>query len=83
MGILMKFVRGATSFEDIRTVNSTVHQSFKAACYAMGILQDDKEWVNCINEAANWASGNQLHHLFATILFYCEMAGPKKFWIST
>ena len=53
-------VKGCTSYEDIRTVAGVVHATFKEACQAMGFLDDDNEWIECVNEAANWATGTQL-----------------------
>jgi hypothetical protein len=37
--------------EDIRTLNGIVYTSYKAACEALGFLDDEKEWLDCINEA--------------------------------
>ena len=51
MRMLLNVVQGCTSFEDIRTVNGVVHTSYKAACEALGFLDDDKEWLECTNEA--------------------------------
>jgi hypothetical protein len=55
--MLLNVVKGCTSFEDIRTVNGIEYPTFKEACRALGFLDDDKEWIDCINEAAIWASG--------------------------
>jgi len=59
-----------------------VHPTFKAACKAMGFLDDDNEWIECINEAAEWATRTQLRQLFATILTHCEVTEPKLLWES-
>ena len=42
MRMLLNVVKGCTSFEDIRTVNGVVHTSYKAACEALGCLDEDK-----------------------------------------
>ncbi|XP_028801370.1 uncharacterized protein LOC114756588 [Neltuma alba] len=55
--ILITKVRGPTSYEDIRTVNGVLYPSFRAACYALGLLDDDNEYINGIKEASLWASG--------------------------
>ncbi|CAL4917033.1 unnamed protein product [Urochloa decumbens] len=80
--MLLNTAKGCTSFEDIRTVNGVVHSSYKSACHALGFLNDDNEWIECIKEASNWASGMQLRQLFATILCNCEITNPKRFWES-
>ncbi|XP_028752798.1 uncharacterized protein LOC114712429 [Neltuma alba] len=55
--ILITKVRGPTSYEDIRTVNGVLYPNFQAACYALGLLDDDNEYINGIKEASLWASG--------------------------
>ncbi|GKB15347.1 ATP-dependent DNA helicase PIF1-like protein [Tanacetum coccineum] len=64
---------GATSFEKLMTVNKQVYTTFKAACFAHGLLNDDKEWTHAIAEASFWALGPQLCDLFVTILLFCEL----------
>jgi len=49
---LLNYCKGPTSFEDIKTVNNVVLKTFKDACYAMGLINDDKEHVDVIKEAA-------------------------------
>ena len=58
--MLLHIIRGAQSYKDLRTVNSTVHDSFKLACSELGLLDDDNEWDNAISEASSWATGHQL-----------------------
>jgi hypothetical protein len=41
----MPFIKGSKSFEDLRTVNGQVHPTFKAACLALGLLEDDNQWI--------------------------------------
>ena len=52
--MLLNTVKGCTSFEDIRTINGVVHPTYKSACKALGFLDDDSEWIECINEASSW-----------------------------
>lgn len=65
---LLTVVPGATSFEDLRTVDGVVCPTFQAACLARGLLEDDNEWELCLEEAAVMQTGHQLRQLFATIL---------------
>ena len=83
MRMLLNTKKGCTSFEDIRTVNGVVHPTYKSACQALGFLDDDSEWIECINEASSWGSGTQLRQLFTTILCHCEVTSPKMLWDST
>ncbi|XP_071719195.1 uncharacterized protein [Rutidosis leptorrhynchoides] len=54
--ILLNKVKGPTCYEDIRTVNNQVHDTFKEACYALGLLEDDREYVASIKETHEVAS---------------------------
>uniref|UniRef100_A0A2N9HBP6 ATP-dependent DNA helicase n=1 Tax=Fagus sylvatica TaxID=28930 RepID=A0A2N9HBP6_FAGSY len=82
MRMLLNVIKGPRSFQEIRTVNNVLHPTFRSACYALGLLDDDKEWHEALNHASHWASGKQLRELFVTILIFCEVADPYKLWIS-
>ncbi|GJY94110.1 DNA helicase [Tanacetum coccineum] len=78
--ILLSHQKGCTSFEDIRTVNGRVYETFRAACDALGLLGDDKEWDIAIKEASFSSTASQLRSLFAQILIFCDVADPIKLW---
>jgi hypothetical protein len=40
----------------------------------------DKELYNACDEAAVWATSNQLHQLFVTMLLYCEVSDEYAFF---
>ncbi|XP_060969776.1 uncharacterized protein LOC115713282 [Cannabis sativa] len=82
MRMMLNFVKGCTSYESIRTVNGVTYSTFKGACYALGLLDDDKEWIDCLTEATLWATGNELRHLFVTILINCQVSDVTKLWKS-
>jgi len=65
---LLTVVRGAKSFDDLRTLDGVVYPTFQAACLAHGLLEDDNEWEQCLEEAAVMQTGQQLRQLFATII---------------
>ncbi|XP_061347924.1 uncharacterized protein LOC133293370, partial [Gastrolobium bilobum] len=48
---LLNFQRGCTSYEDLRTINGVVFPTFKDACYSLGLLVDDNEYIDAIKEA--------------------------------
>nr|XP_029145225.1 uncharacterized protein LOC112718243 [Arachis hypogaea] len=81
--LLLNCVRGPTCYEDIRTIDGVVYSSFKDACYARGLLDDDKEYVEAIVEASYWGSGTYLRNLFATLLFSNSMDRPEHVWEET
>ncbi|XP_074373675.1 uncharacterized protein LOC141714026 [Apium graveolens] len=83
MRMLLNVVKGSTSFECIRTVNGVTYKTFKAAYYALGLLDDDKEWIDCLNEAAIWVTDYELRNLFITILIYCQVSDASQLWKNT
>ncbi|XP_028752703.1 uncharacterized protein LOC114712351 [Neltuma alba] len=81
--LLLTTVRGPTSFDDIKTVDGMVHDTFKSACFVLGLLQDDNEYITAIKEAAIWASGIQLRRLFVSMLLCCSLQQPDIVWKET
>lgn len=47
-------MKGPTCYEDKKTVGDDIKESFKEACYARGLLDDDKEFIDGIVEASHW-----------------------------
>ena len=78
--LLLTAVRGPTSFEYLRTVVGTLYPTFQAACVALGLLDDDSEWIDCLAEASVFAGGPQLRALFVTALVYGTVADPVALW---
>ncbi|KAI9103581.1 hypothetical protein K1719_023204 [Acacia pycnantha] len=66
--ILLTKVKGPSSYEAIRTVDGAVHPTYRAACIALGLLDDDCEFVAALKEASMWAAGRSLRTMFVTIL---------------
>ncbi|KAJ0604200.1 putative DNA helicase Pif1, P-loop containing nucleoside triphosphate hydrolase [Helianthus annuus] len=81
--ILLNKVRGPKSFEDIRTVNGELFPTFKDACYAMGLLDDDNEYVEAIKEASFDGHCRYLRALFATMLLTNTITRPEFVWDKT
>ena len=78
--ILLMTVKGAQSYEDVRTYNGIIYPTFRAACNARGLLGNDQEWYHAFDEAAAWATSAQLRQLFVTMLLYCEVADEFAFF---
>ena len=77
---LLTVVKGATSFEHLRTVDGVTHPTFHAACLALGLLENDNEWIQCLEEAGDMQTGHQLRNLFGVILLFCSPAEPAALW---
>ncbi|KAK1424399.1 hypothetical protein QVD17_19728 [Tagetes erecta] len=81
--ILLNKVKGPRSFEEIRTVNGELCSTFRDACYSYGLLNDDKEYIDAIEEASFSATGYYLRFLFATMLMSESISRPEDVWEKT
>ncbi|XP_022003285.1 uncharacterized protein LOC110900724 [Helianthus annuus] len=81
--ILLNKVVGPKSFEDICTVNGQVFPTFRDACYARGLLDDDKVYIEAIKEAYYTGSGYYLRNMFTTMLASNELSRPEHVWENT
>lgn len=80
MRMLLNIVTGLTCYVDIRTVNGVCYETFKAACVAHVLLEDDNEWNEAILKGCQWASPLFLREMFTTLLLFCEISNPSQFW---
>ncbi|PAA80832.1 hypothetical protein BOX15_Mlig019542g1 [Macrostomum lignano] len=78
--LLLVNVPGPTSFESLRTVDGVLLPTFKAACQARGLLEDDNHWRLCLREAAETRMPVALRRLFAAILAHGDPSDPLKLW---
>ncbi|XP_076908503.1 uncharacterized protein LOC143565407 [Bidens hawaiensis] len=81
--VLINRVKGPKSFEEIRIVNGQTYNTFRDACYALGLLDDDTEYIEGIEEASLSGSGDYLRSLFATMLSTDSLSRPEHVWNST
>jgi hypothetical protein len=54
--MLLNYVKGATSYDHLQTMDGTNYDTFKNACIAMGVFTDDNEWHQALEKAGLWAS---------------------------
>ncbi|CEI95748.1 hypothetical protein RMCBS344292_09927 [Rhizopus microsporus] len=78
--LLLISVRGPKSFEDIRTVNEILYPTFRKACVALHLVEDDREWDRCFAEARRFATGANLRRLFVTALLQSQLNNPLALW---
>ncbi|XP_054275666.1 uncharacterized protein LOC128994867 [Macrosteles quadrilineatus] len=50
--LLLHTVRGPTSFDDLKTVDGELQETFQSACRALGLSEDDVCWEATMREAA-------------------------------
>ena len=75
--LLLKNRMGATSFDELKTVEDVMCPDFHSACIALGLCEDDKEWFECLNEAREVSCAPSIRHLFCTILLQCAPSSPE------
>ncbi|OIT19966.1 hypothetical protein A4A49_63775, partial [Nicotiana attenuata] len=81
--MLLNVIRGPKSYEDLRKINNHEHLTFRDACYALGLLDDDKQYVDAIKEASHWGMASYLRQLFAMLLLSNSMSRPEYVWEAT
>ena len=79
--LLLLHVPGATCFEDIRKVEGIQFSTFHEAAVERKLMQDDKEWHNCLAELELICTDIDLiRNTFVMILCYSEPSSPAKLW---
>jgi len=77
---LLTVMKGPTSFKDLRTVDGVLYPTFRDTCIARGLLEDDGEWVTCLEDASQMQTGTSLRQLFSSLLLFCSPTHPDKLW---
>uniref|UniRef100_A0A0R0KGC4 ATP-dependent DNA helicase n=1 Tax=Glycine max TaxID=3847 RepID=A0A0R0KGC4_SOYBN len=75
--------KGLTTFEDIRTIANVQYPTYREACFVVGFLQDDREFVEAIKEAKDWGTTHYLRKLFVLILLTGTMNKLEEVWDQT
>ena len=79
--MLLHIVRGPKSFEDLKTVNGVVCETYQKACILLGIFEDDSQIEATFEEAHSiTTNGDQLRHIFVTLLVHAMPADPLALW---
>lgn len=79
--MLLIKVRGPTSFEALQTVNGVCYPNFRDACKEYGLLDDDKEWHEMIDQCAAGGLPPQIRQLFVHIIMNCKVIDLGNLWI--
>ncbi|XP_045823935.1 uncharacterized protein LOC123916509 [Trifolium pratense] len=80
MRLLLNVQVGCKSFEDIRTVDNHVYDTYREACGELQLLADDRQFIDCIDELSILGSGYHLRKVFAVLLVASSMSDPLKVW---
>ncbi|GJU72026.1 ATP-dependent DNA helicase PIF1-like protein [Tanacetum coccineum] len=66
--MLLNKVKGATGWESFKEYDNVVYNTYKEACFARGLLDGDKEYINGIIEASEWGMGEYLRKHFVMLI---------------
>ncbi|CAK8537344.1 unnamed protein product [Lathyrus sativus] len=86
--MMLTVVKGPTTYDNIHKVGGTQYFSFRDACFAMGFLEDDNEFILAIKEESEWGSSEILRKLFFIMLLsgvvnrLCHVLNNTWTWIS-
>ena len=80
--LLLNEVTGPTSFHDLREYNGEVFETYRTACLARGLLENDQHLHQALEEASVTQSPSNLRSLFAIILTACEPSNPIELWMN-
>ncbi|XP_031116687.1 uncharacterized protein LOC116020348 [Ipomoea triloba] len=72
--VLMRETIGQSMF------NGWFEANKRDACYARGLLDDDKEYIDAIKEASYWSSAHSMRKLFVTLLTSNSFNRPETVW---
>jgi len=78
--VLLNHVKGATSYQNLRTVNGEILPSFREAAERRGLMEADNSLDECLTECALWNMPSSQRRLFAIILIFCEPSDVRGLW---
>lgn len=70
--LLLKYKKGPTSFDNLRTVDGTLHPTFQDACVALHLIENDYVWIKTMEEAVEVKMPTALRDLFGSIIIHCH-----------
>jgi len=80
MRVLFTIQKGFFDYAIIRIVNEQTFNTYEEASYALGLLKDDKEFIDAIKEASVLAYGHELRRLFVSLLYMNTMSKSEVVW---
>jgi hypothetical protein len=78
--LLLLHRRGATSWDDLKTVEGNVLDTFRAAAEAAGLIDTDENFELTLQAAADEKMPEQLRKFFSHLLLTCAVAEPLQLW---
>lgn len=74
--MLLHLQKSCTNYDSIKTINVNVQPTYQEACKCLGLLGDDKEWIDALSNASYTITVSEMRQLFVTLLLFCDVANP-------
>src|SRR5580765_5147656 len=78
--LLLLHVAGAKRFEDLKTVNGVLYETFKDAAIAKNLVETDDLWEKTLEDATESNMPAQLRELFAYICIFGTPIDVPAIW---
>ncbi|CAG8616463.1 15940_t:CDS:1, partial [Cetraspora pellucida] len=78
--LLLNYVKGATSFTDLKNVGSYKCKTFQDSALMRGIIEAENPYRNTMQEAKQFKMPYALRRLFAIILIFGELGDVRNLW---
>ncbi|XP_024886657.1 uncharacterized protein LOC112464095 [Temnothorax curvispinosus] len=78
--LLLLHVRGAKCYEDLRTVNGVLYETFKDAAKTRNLIESDDQWDKTLEEVKESQMPAQIRELFAYICIYGTPTDVPTLW---
>lgn len=78
--ILLNHIAGATSFDDLKKFDGLEFSTHFDAVKYLGLIENDDQWHQTIQEAVLISSAKYCRELFAYIIVFCPISEPNKVW---
>ena len=78
--LLLTVVDGAISFEDLRRIDGVQYPTFKSACIALRLLEDDGECIAMFRDGSEFITGRAFRPLFALALKHTTLTNALAIW---
>ncbi|XP_017484852.1 PREDICTED: uncharacterized protein LOC108373467, partial [Rhagoletis zephyria] len=78
--LLLHTIKGPTSFLALKTIDGVECQTYREACFKLGLLENDQNWNTTLTEASLTCHPKQIRTLFAIILTTCAPSNPRQLW---